>query len=87
VRLYLVGKGGEMNQLTQLAALAGQPHGQVMNDMNNVLASAYSEHGLTALVVRAGGTVSYIARDLSPHQDLGPLRAQLQQLGAVSPGR
>jgi hypothetical protein len=87
VRMYLVGKSGEMKQVTQLAAMAGQPHGQAVTDMSNVLAAVYSEHGLTALLVRAGGTVSYIARDLSPHQDLGPLRAQLQQLGRSAAGR
>lgn len=87
VRLYLVGTSAQRNQLSQLAAEAGQPPAQVADDTAGVLASVYGQQGLTAVLVRTGGTVTYIARDLSPAQVLGPLRAQLVQLGAEASSR
>jgi len=86
VRLYLVGKDGDMDQVSQLAALAGQSGRQVVTDMNNVLANVYSARGLTALLVHPGGTVSDIARDLSGPQDVVLLQGPLQQLGGASTG-
>jgi hypothetical protein len=73
--------------VSQLAADAGQPPAQVADDTAGVLASVYGQQGLTAILVRTSGTVTYIARDLSPARVLGPLRAQLLQLGAEASSR
>jgi hypothetical protein len=86
VRLYLVGTPGEMNQVSQLATQAGQGPGQVANDKDSVLSRDYRQVGLTALLVRTGGTVTYIARDLTA-QGLGPVQAAVQRLGPARAGR
>jgi hypothetical protein len=87
VHLYLVGTPATMTQLVPLAAQAGQSTGQVADDTARVLATVYRQQGLTALLVRAGGTVTYIARDLAPPQGLGTLRAKLQQLSPAGTSR
>jgi hypothetical protein len=83
VRLYLVGspKTTSQAQLVQLAAQAGQGRGQVMNDTNSVLPTDYGQDGLTALLVRAGGTVTYIGHALP--QGLGLLQAELEKLSST----
>ncbi len=87
VRLYLVGTPGEMSQVSQLATQAGQGPGQVANDQASVLTADYRPVGLTALLVRAGGTVAYIARDLTTTQSLEPVQAEVRQLGTTSTGQ
>jgi hypothetical protein len=87
VSLYLVGapKTIPQTQLVQLAAQAGQGAGQVVNNTDSVLATDYGQNGLTALLVRPGGTVSYIARDLP--KGVEALQAQLRLLGSAGTGR
>jgi len=79
VPVYLVGTGGAMKQLPQLAAQAGQGPGQVAEDTGNVLGDTYQQHGLTAVFVRPGGSVTFVARQIArPLSD--QLRAELRQL-------
>jgi hypothetical protein len=87
VSLYLVGspKTADGTQLVQLAAQAGQGRGQVVNNSDSVLPTDYGPASLTALLVRTGGTVAYIARDLP--QGLRPMQAQLRTLGSAGSGQ
>ena len=79
VPVYLVGTGLAVNQLPALAAQAGPDAGQVAKDTDNVLGATYQPQKLTAVLVRAGGTVTFVARQVTP--SLGPrLSAELQQL-------
>lgn len=80
VPVYLVGTGAALKQLAKLAVQARQGTGQVAEDTDNVLGRTYQPQKLTAVLVRPGGTVTYIARQLAA--PLGPqLGAKLQQLG------
>ena len=83
VRLYLVGTPGDMQQVSQLAAAAGESPDQVANDTARVLSRYYRENGLTALLVGTGGVVNYIARDLTTSQGMGLVQAEVRQLGAA----
>jgi hypothetical protein len=87
VRLYLVGTPGEMQQVSQLAAAAGEGPGQVANDTGRVLSRDYRENGLTTLLVGPGGVVAYIARDVTMSQGMGLVQAEVRQLGAAGTGR
>jgi hypothetical protein len=79
VPVYLVGTGAAVPQLPQLAAQANQPAGQVAEDTDNTLGTTYRQQGLTAVLVRPGGSVTFVARQVA--QPLGPqLGAKLQQL-------
>jgi hypothetical protein len=79
VPVYLVGTGRAVNQLPALAAQAGQDAGQVAKDTGNVLGLTYQQQKLTAVLVRKGGTVTFVARQVAP--PLGPqLTSELQQL-------
>lgn len=79
VPVYLVGTGAAVPQLPQLAARANQPAGQVAEDTDNTLGTTYRQQGLTAVLVRPGGSVTFIARQVA--QPLGTqLGAKLQQL-------
>jgi hypothetical protein len=87
VSLYLVGtpKTASPAQLEQLAAQAGLRPAQVVTNTDSVLAADYGQDGLTAVLVRAGGTVTYIGRDLQ--QGLGAMNAELGQLALPGTGR
>jgi hypothetical protein len=69
VLVYLVGTDGGMQQLTQLAAQAGQASARVADDASDVLATTYRARGLTAILVRPDGTVASVIRQL-PQQRL-----------------
>jgi hypothetical protein len=79
VPLYLIGTPGVMTQVAQLAAEAGQGPATVGEDVSDVLPKVYQQAGLTTLLVRTGGLVTYVARDLT-QQALSPVAAALQQL-------
>ena len=83
VPLYVVGTGGDQKHVAQLAAQAGQiPAARVGEDGHNVLAPAYHQLGLTAILVLRGGDVYTVVPDitLSPGQNLA---ASLRQLTAA----
>ena len=79
VPLYLVGTGAGMKQVAQLAVQARQGSARVADDTRNVLGRTYRASGLTAILVRPGGSVASIAR-LATSQ-LPDLEASLRQLG------
>jgi hypothetical protein len=84
VAVYLVGTPGGMRELAQLAAQAGQSHARVADDTRDVLGTTYRQHGLTAILVRADGSVTAVADDLT--QQPGHLRqveTGLQQLSSA----
>jgi hypothetical protein len=78
VALYLVGTGGDPKQVTQLAAQAGQSPARVAEDTRGVLAITFRQLSLTAILVRPGGLVAYIQRDI-PSRGLN-LESRLRQL-------
>ena len=55
-----------MPQLPQLAAQANQPAGRVAEDTDNILGTTYQQQGLTAVLVRPGGSVTFVARQVGP---------------------
>jgi hypothetical protein len=83
VALYLVGTGGHVERVAQLAAQAGQDPARVAQDPHNVLGRTYGQLGLTAILVRSGGFVVSVTRDLSPTQklNLAPSLRQLEPAG------
>jgi hypothetical protein len=82
VVLYLVGTGGGTKRVAQLAAQAGQNPARVAEDASNVLGRAYRQLGLTAILVRRGGSVASVFPDLP--QSGGPkLEGGLLQLGSA----
>jgi hypothetical protein len=87
VALYLVGTPADMSQLRQLAAEAGQSGSVVAEDAAGVLASGYQESGLTALLVRAGGLIAFVAPELGQPKEMAALEAELRQLSPVAVGR
>jgi len=81
VTLYLVGTGGDQKQVALLAAQAGQTPARVGEDVNNVLGRVFDQIWLTAILVRRGGAVYTVARDIpSRGQNLA---ASLRQLAAA----
>jgi len=81
VTLYLVGTGGGMKQVTQLAIQAGQNSARVADDKTDALGRTYRPTVLTAILVRPGGSVASVAR-LPPSQR-PDLEASLRQLGSA----
>jgi len=84
VALYLVGTGGGMKQVAQLAAQAGQPSARIADDLSDVLGRTYGPSGptgLTAILVRSGGSVASVAR--LPQSRRLNLGATLRRLGAA----
>jgi hypothetical protein len=81
VPLYLVGTGAGMKQVAQLAAQAGQSSARVADDTRNVLGRTYRPSGLTAILVRPGGSVASIRR--LPASQRPDLEASLRQLYPV----
>jgi hypothetical protein len=76
VNLYMVGTGRDLAQVRRLAARGGGPAAKVADDPHQVLAAAYHPHGLTAVLVRADGSVGPVARDLAHASRLaGQIRA------------
>jgi hypothetical protein len=83
VPLYLVGTGDVMKQVAGLAARAGQAPDRIAEDTGNVLGRTYRPLGLTAILVRPGGSVASVARGLPRSRKLN-LEPSLQQLSAAS---
>jgi hypothetical protein len=81
VTLYLVATGGDVKQVALLAKQAGQSPARVGNDARNVLGHIYNQVQLTAILVRRGGSVASVVRDL-PSRGLN-LESSLRQLGSA----
>jgi hypothetical protein len=64
VPLYLVAAGTGFRQLSRLAARARWRTALVADDVHNVLGPAYQPRGLTAILVRADGSVALVRRGL-----------------------
>ena len=62
VPVYLVAAKGGAEQLTRLAAQAGQGPAEVAEDTGDVLFKTYGQPGVTAILVRPDGSVASIAR-------------------------
>jgi len=84
VRLYLIGTPGAMPQLTELAAAAGQSSGNIGEDSADVLPTAYAGPALTAVLVQAGGSVSYVAHGLPQPTAMAQLEVALRQVSPVA---
>jgi len=82
VTFYVVGTGGDQKQVALLAAKAGQNSARVGEDVNNVLGIAYDQLGLTAILVRRGGVVYAVARDIPASRGQN-LAASMRQLAAA----
>ncbi len=82
VRLYLVGTGAAMKQVPGLAAQAGLRPDRIAEDTGDVLGNTYRPAGLTAILVRPGGSVLRVAKSLPPSRGLN-LEASLLQLGSA----
>jgi hypothetical protein len=82
VALYLVGTGGDQKQVALLAAQAGQTPARVAEEVPNVLGSIYHQLGLTAILVRRGGTMYTVVRNISPSRGQN-LAASLGQLATA----
>jgi hypothetical protein len=76
VMLYLVGRDGALPVLHRLARRAGN-HTAVADDATGILARTYQHAGLTAILVRADGSVVAVDQRLKPG---ARLTAQLRQL-------
>jgi hypothetical protein len=81
VTLYLVGTGGGMKQVAQLAAQAGQNPARVADDKTDALGRTYRPTVLTAILVHPGGSVASVA-PLPPSQRPN-LEASLRQLDSA----
>jgi hypothetical protein len=81
VTLYLVGTGGGMKQVAQLASQAGLNSAWVADDQANALGRTYRPTVLTAILVHPGGAVASVTR-LPPSQRPN-LEASLRQLGSA----
>ena len=82
VPLYLVGTGAGMKQVAQLAVQARQSSARVADDARNVLGRTYRPSGLTAILVRPGGSVASIRHlPASQRPDLGASLRQLYPVG------
>jgi hypothetical protein len=81
VTLYLVGTGGGMKQVAQLAVQAGQNPARVADDQTGALGRTYRPTVLTAILVHPGGSVASVA-PLPPSQRPN-LEASLRQLGSA----
>ena len=84
VALYLVGTGADAGQVERLAAQAKQNPARVAEDARNILGTRYKEQGLTAILVRRGGSVASVTRDISPSGGLN-LETKLRQLDSAAP--
>ncbi len=81
VLVYLVGTPADVGQLASLAAESGQTGTRVANDTGNILGPMYGQKGVTAILVRADGTVASVIRELPQHQ----LKAGLQEIATIKP--
>jgi len=77
VTLYLVGTGGGIGQLGQLAPRAARHAALLADDVDNVLGTTYPHSGLTAILVRADGSVDRVVRGLRPGLWLTPYFSRL----------
>lgn len=86
VTLYLVGTGGGMRQVAQLAAQARPGSARIADDTGDVLGRTYGPSGptgLTAILVRSGGSVASVARlSRSKPLNLGASLRRLDSAGA-----
>jgi len=84
VLLYLIGTPGAMGQLTELAAAAGQSPRFVGEDSTGVLPTTYAGPALTAVLVQAGGSVSYVAHGLPQPTAMAQLEVALRQVSPIA---
>jgi hypothetical protein len=82
VTLYLVNTGRDMPQVRRLATRGKPPAARVADDPRQVLAARYHPHGLTAVLVRADGSVGLVARHLRPTRQLA---SQIRSLARATP--
>lgn len=86
VPVYLIGMPGDSAQMTQLARAARQDPRVVGVDTKNVLPGVYRESGLTAVVVKAGGSVTFVGHGLQFRTSTMTLLANsLRQVSPVTP--
>ena len=78
VRVYFVGTGGVVKQLTGLAAQLGHGAIQVVDDTGNVIATTYHPAGLTAILVHSDAATAPVQRNLAQGVRL---QASLAKLG------
>ena len=64
VKVYFVGTGGAVKQLTGLAAQVGHGAIQVVDDTGNVVAATYHPAGLTAILVHSDAATAPVHRNL-----------------------
>lgn len=83
VKVYLVGDGGAVKQLTSLAARIGNGVVQVVDDTGNVVAATYHPVGLTAILVHSDAATGPVRRNLA--QGL-QLQTSLAKLGTPGLG-
>ena len=83
VALYVVGTGGDQKRVALLAAQAGQTSARVGEDLHNVLAPAYHQILLTAILALRGGAVYMVVPDItvSRAQNLAGSLRQLTEAG------
>jgi hypothetical protein len=81
VQVYLVGTPKDIQQVATLATETGQKAPRVANDTGNVLGRVYRPEGLTAILVRADGTVASVVRRLPQQQ----LKTDLNEITGVKP--
>jgi hypothetical protein len=85
VAVYLIGTRAIMQQVSQLAAQAGQSPARVADDTRDVLGTAYRRSGMTAILVLPDGTVTSVVRGVAQPAKLKQVEAGLQQLGSATP--
>ncbi len=84
VKIYFVGTGSGVKQLTSLAAQAGRGTVQVVDDREDVLA-AYQPVGLTVILVHSDTAVTSVERGLIPGVKLQDKLRQLPMPGLGYP--
>lgn len=82
VTLYLVNAGRDLPQVRQVATGGEPPAAKVADDPHQVLAARYHPHGLTAVLVRADGSVGLVLRHLRPTRQLA---SQIRSLAPATP--
>jgi hypothetical protein len=85
VTVYLVGTAAILQQVSALAARAGQDRGRVAEDTSDVLGKTYGDSGLTAVLVRPDGTVALVVNNVVQPAKLKQAEAGLRKLGSATP--
>lgn len=77
VKVYFVGTGGTVRQLTSLASQVGHGGIQVVNDTGNIVAGTYNPAGLTAVPVHSDAATGPVQRNLASGLQLETSLAKL----------